>query len=194
MVHIVSGIDYIIVGLGNPGREYENTRHNSGFRAVDFIADKLGVSVSQKKFKAFVCTVGIEGKNVMLLKPQTYMNLSGQAVVEAMRFYKVVPQNTLLIFDDISLPVGKMRIRKEGSHGGQNGVKNIIGLSETNQFPRIRIGVGEKPSPAWDLSDWVLSKFSKDESLSIDEVLCDVYSATKMIISGDIEGAMNKFN
>ena len=190
----MGGIDYIIVGLGNPGKEYENTRHNSGFRAVDFIADKLGTDISQNKFKSLTCTVKIDGKNVMLLKPQTYMNLSGEAVVEAMRFYKVAPENTLLIFDDISLPVGKMRIRKDGSHGGQNGVKNIIALSGTNRFPRIRIGVGEKPSPVWDLADWVLSKFSKDENTLIDEVLCDVYGAVKMIIADDIVGAMNKFN
>ncbi|MBR2578546.1 MAG: aminoacyl-tRNA hydrolase [Clostridia bacterium] len=190
----MSNIDYIIVGLGNPGRQYENTRHNSGFRALDHIANNLGTGIDREKFKSLVCDVNLSGKRVLLLKPQTYMNLSGQAVTEAISFYKVPPENVLLIFDDISLPVGKIRIRKSGSHGGQNGVKNIIALSGSDNFPRIRIGIGEKPSPAWDLSDWVLSKFSKSETDTINETLCDVQSAAEMIVSGEIESAMNKFN
>ncbi|MBR2579155.1 MAG: aminoacyl-tRNA hydrolase, partial [Clostridia bacterium] len=125
----MSNIDYIIVGLGNPGRQYENTRHNSGFRALDYIANNLGADINREKFKSLICDVSLGGKRVLLLKPQTYMNLSGQAVTEAMSFYKVPPENVLIIFDDISLPVGKIRIRKSGSHGGQNGVKNIIALS-----------------------------------------------------------------
>ena len=190
----MSNVDYIIVGLGNPGREYENTRHNSGFRALDYISEQLRCEISQSKFKSLVNTVKIGSANVLLLKPQTYMNLSGQAVVEAMRFYKIPPEKVLIIFDDISLPVGKIRIRESGSHGGQNGVKNIIALSGTNKFPRIRIGVGEKPNPFWDLADWVLSKFSKEENILIDEALCDVYKAAEMIVSGEINAAMNKFN
>ncbi|MDO4199822.1 MAG: aminoacyl-tRNA hydrolase [Clostridia bacterium] len=190
----MSNIDYIIVGLGNPGRQYENTRHNSGFRALDFIASELGVNINRERFKSLTCDANLSGKRILLLKPQTYMNLSGQAVKEAMSFYKVPPENILLIFDDISLPVGKIRIRKSGSHGGQNGVKNIIALSGSDNFPRIRIGVGEKPSPAWDLSDWVLSKFSKSETDTINEALCDARSAAEMIVSGKIESAMNKFN
>lgn len=190
----MSGVDYIIVGLGNPGKNYENTRHNSGFRAIDFIANKLGVNINREKFKSLICDVNLSGKRVLLLKPQTYMNLSGQAVMEAMNFYKVSPENVLLIFDDISLPVGKIRIRKSGSHGGQNGVKNIVALSGSDKFPRVRIGVGEKPNSAWDLADWVLSKFSKSESDAINEALCDVNSAAEMIVAGEIESAMNKFN
>ena len=190
----MSNIDYMIVGLGNPGKKYENTRHNSGFRALDFIAEKLGVSINHEKFQSLTCDATLSEKRVLLLKPQTYMNLSGQAVVEAMNFYKILPENVLLIFDDISLPVGKIRIRKSGSHGGQNGVKNIIALSGSDKFPRIRIGVGEKPNSAWDLADWVLSKFSKSETDSINEALCYVYGAAEMIVGGEIESAMNKFN
>lgn len=190
----MSGVDYILVGLGNPGKQYENTRHNSGFRALDFIANKLGLNINQKKFRSLICSADLNGKKLLLLKPQTYMNLSGEAVIEAMNFYKVSPENVLLIFDDISLPVGKIRVRKSGSHGGQNGVKNIILLSGSDKFPRVRIGIGEKPNPAWDLSDWVLSKFSKSEADVINEALCDVYGAVEMIVRGDIESAMNKFN
>ena len=190
----MAGIDYIIVGLGNPGKEYENTRHNSGFRALDFIANELGTNINQKKFKSLICDASVSGKKVLLLKPQTYMNLSGQAVIEAMNFYKIPPEKVLLIFDDISLPVGKIRIRKSGSHGGQNGVKNIIALAGSDKFPRVRIGVGEKPNSSWDLSDWVLSKFSKSETDAVNEAVCDVYDALKTIIGGDTESAMNKFN
>lgn len=190
----MSSIDYIIVGLGNPGKNYENTRHNSGFKALDFIADKLGVSINREKFKSLVCDARLNEKKVLLLKPQTYMNLSGQAVIEAMSFYKIAPEKVLLIFDDVSLPVGKIRIRKSGSHGGQNGVKNVIALSGSDKFPRVRIGVGEKPDSSWDLADWVLSKFPKNETESINEALCDVYSAAEMIVGGEIESAMNKFN
>lgn len=190
----MANIDYIIVGLGNPGKQYENTRHNSGFKALDFIASKLGANINREKFRSLICDTQFKGKRTLLLKPQTYMNLSGGAVVEAMNFYKIHPENILLIFDDISLPVGKIRIRKSGSHGGQNGVKNIITMSGSDKFPRVRIGVGEKPNPAWDLADWVLSKFSKNETDSINEALCDAYGAAEMIVSGEIEAAMNKFN
>lgn len=190
----MSNIDYIIVGLGNPGKEYENTRHNAGFRALDFISKKLGCEICQNKFKSLVNAVKIGSANVLLLKPQTYMNLSGQAVVEAMKFYKIPAEKVLIIFDDISLPVGKIRIRESGSHGGQNGVKNIIALSGTNKFPRIRIGIGDKPNPFWNLADWVLSKFSGEENILINEALCDVYSAAEMIVNDQINAAMNKFN
>ena len=187
-------VDYIIAGLGNPGKNYENTRHNSGFRALDFIADKLGVNIDRKKFKSLACSTELSGKKVLLLKPQTYMNLSGEAVTEAMNFYKIPPENVLLIFDDINLSVGRIRIRKSGSHGGQNGVRNILSMSGSDKFPRIRIGVGEKPNSAWDLADWVLSKFSKIETDALNEALCDVYNAAEMIVGGEIESAMNKFN
>ncbi len=186
--------DYIVVGLGNPGKEYENTRHNSGFRAVDFISKKFGINFDKSKFKSLVGQGTICSKTVLFLKPQTYMNLSGQAVIEAMNFYKVSSERIILIFDDISLPIGKIRIRKSGSHGGQNGVKNIISLSGTDKFPRIKIGVGEKPNPHWDLSDWVLSKFSKDEACTVDECLSFVCKAVEMIVDGKIDYAMNEFN
>ena len=186
--------DYIVVGLGNPGKEYENTRHNSGFRAVDFMSKKFGVNFDKSKFKSLVGQGTICSKTVLFLKPQTYMNLSGQAVLEAMNFYKVPSERTILIFDDISLPVGKIRIRKSGSHGGQNGVRNIISLSGTDTFPRIKIGVGEKPNPHWDLSDWVLSKFSKEEVSEVDGCLNSVCKAVEMIVDGKIDYAMNEFN
>lgn len=190
----MNSYDYIVVGLGNPGKEYENTRHNSGFKAIDFISSKLGIKVDKSKFKALVGEGNLNEKKFLLLKPQTYMNLSGQAVIEAMNFYKIPAEKTIVIFDDISLSVGKIRIRKSGSHGGQNGVKNILALSGSDKFPRIKIGIGEKPNPHWDLSDWVLSRFTEEENSVISECLDSVYDALKMMISGDIDGAMNKFN
>lgn len=189
-----SSIDYIIVGLGNVGREYENTRHNAGFITIDILADDLGVNINKLKFKSLCCTANIEGKKILLLKPQTYMNLSGQAVTEAMSFYKIPPEKVIIIFDDISLDVGKMRIRKKGSDGGQNGMKNIIYLSGSDAFPRIKIGIGAKPNPNWNLADWVLSHFTKEESVKITDTAKNACEAVKLMINGEIDKAMNKFN
>ena len=185
---------YIIAGLGNPTREYEKTRHNVGFDTIDVLADRLNTSVDEKKFKGLYGRGIIAGEKVILLKPQTFMNLSGQAVVLLMSFYKVPPENVILIYDDISLPVGKIRIRKQGSHGGHNGVKNIVALSGSQSFPRIKVGIGEKPNENWDLADWVLSKFSNDEMNLIENNMPKIYDALDLIVQGKIDRAMNNFN
>lgn len=190
----MSGIDYILVGLGNPGKEYEKTRHNIGFMALDFVSKKLNIDFNIQKFKSSYGLGNFKDKKVILLKPQTFMNLSGQAVVLLMSFYKVPPENVILIYDDISLPVGKIRIRKQGSHGGHNGVKNIVALSGSQSFPRIKVGIGEKPNENWDLADWVLSKFSNDEMNLIENNMPKIYDALDLIVQGKIDRAMNNFN
>ena len=152
-------VEYIVVGLGNAGTKYEGTRHNAGFIALDHLSQQLGVKIDRIKFKSLVTTCTISDKKVLLMKPSTYMNNSGLAVTEAMNFYKIPPENVIVIFDDISLETGKMRIRRKGSDGGHNGIKNIIYLSGSDQFPRIKLGVGHKPEK-WDLADWVLSHFT----------------------------------
>ena len=184
----------MVVGLGNPDKKYENTRHNTGFICLDKVAQKFGANVNRIKFKSLVgeCTIG--GKKVLLMKPQTYMNNSGQAVVEAMNFYKIPAENVVLIFDDISLDVGKMRIRRKGSDGGQNGVKNIIYLSGKDTFPRIKVGIGKKPHPDYDLAKWVLSKFSGDEIKLIDQMADNCCEALPYILEGNVDKAMNLFN
>ena len=186
--------EYLIVGLGNPDRKYENTRHNCGWLALDYIANKLGCKIYKIKFKSFVGEVNIDKKNVLLMKPTTYMNNSGQAVVEAMGFYKIKPENVIVIFDDISLDVGKMRIRQKGSDGGQKGMRSIIYLSGSDAFPRIKIGIGAKPNPKWDLADWVLSKFTDDERKTLDKMFENAYEAVKLITEGKIDRAMNLYN
>ena len=159
---------FLIVGLGNPGRKYEKTRHNIGFDTVDVIADRYGISIREKKYKALVGTGVIEGTKVLLAKPQTYMNLSGESVAEIVNFYKLDPESEMLvIFDDISLAPGNLRVRKKGSAGGHNGIKSIIAYLQTQNFMRIKIGVGEKPK-GWDLADYVLGHFSKEER----EIMC----------------------
>ena len=190
----MSNLEYMIVGLGNPGKEYEKTRHNAGFLTLDFLADKYNCSVSTSKFNALIGNCEILGKKVLLMKPQTYMNLSGNAVLSTMSFYKIPPERIILIFDDISFDVGKLRIRKKGSHGGQNGVKNIISLAKSENFPRIKIGVGGKPNEFWDLADWVLSKFSKEEFLKLESVFKNASIAIELIISGEIKKAMSLYN
>ena len=176
-----SSIEYMVVGLGNPDKKYENTRHNTGFICLDKIAEKFSCDVNRIKYKSLVGECTIDGKKVLLMKPQTYMNNSGQAVVEAMNFYKIPPENVILIFDDISLDVGKMRIRRKGSHGGQNGVKNIIYLSGKDTFPRIKVGIGKKPHPDYDLAAWVLSKFTGDEIKLIDKMADNCCEAIKIM-------------
>ena len=185
------GVEYLIVGLGNPDKKYENTRHNCGWMAIDHLADKLGCKVNKIKFKSFVGECRINNKRALLMKPTTYMNNSGQAVVEAMNFYKLPPENVIVIFDDISLDVGKMRIRQKGSDGGQKGMRSIIYLSGKDTFPRIKIGIGAKPNPDWDLADWVLSRFSKDEGKLLEEMFDNADDAIALMVDGKIDRAMN---
>ena len=189
-----SSVEYMVVGLGNPDKKYENTRHNTGFICLDKVAEKFGANVNRIKFKSLVGECTIDGKKVLLMKPQTYMNNSGQAVVEAMNFYKIPAENVVLIFDDISLDVGKMRIRRKGSDGGQNGVKNIIYLSGKDTFPRIKVGIGKKPHPDYDLAKWVLSKFSNDEIKLIDQMAENCCEALPYILDSNVYKAMNLFN
>ena len=185
---------FVIVGLGNPDKKYEGTRHNIGFDAIDALSRKYNIPVKEKKHKALVGTGAIEGCRVMLVKPLTYMNLSGESVGEIMNFYKLDPEEELLvIFDDISLAPGNIRIRKKGSAGGHNGIKSIIAHTGTMNFKRIKIGVGEKPKD-WDLADYVLGRFDASDRRKVDDAIADAMEATKRIACDDIDGAMNDFN
>ena len=190
---LAGSVEYIVVGLGNSGTKYENTRHNAGFIAVDNLAQKLGVKIDRIKYKSLVTTCTIEDKKVLLMKPSTYMNNSGLAVVEAMNFYKIPPENVIVLFDDISLDVGKMRIRRKGSDGGHNGIKNIIYLSGSDKFPRIKMGVGHKPEK-WDLADWVLSRFTDSELGILEETADKAVQAVELMLNGQTDKAMNLFN
>lgn len=187
-------IDYIIAGLGNPGREYENTRHNAGFLALDVLALKYGCKVNRIRFKGRTGECTISGRRCLLLRPSTFMNLSGQSVTGAMQFYKIPPERTVILFDDISLDMGAMRIRRKGSDGGHNGMKNIIYLSGSDRFPRIKLGIGKKPHPDYALKDWVLSRFSRQELEELQPVLDRTAEAVGLIVGGDIDEAMNRFN
>lgn len=187
-------VEFLIVGLGNPGRQYENTRHNAGFITLDVIAEKAGARVDRIKFKGLCGEGMLGGKKVLFLKPSTFMNLSGQSVQEAMSFYKLPPEKVLVIFDDISLDPGKLRIRRKGSDGGHNGIKNIIYLSGKDTFPRIKMGVGKKPNPGWDLADWVLSRFSPADCKALDPVLDHAAEAVSLIVNGKLQEAQNRFN
>lgn len=190
----VGAIEYLLVGLGNPGKEYEGTRHNTGFMAIDKIAGDAGVKLDRLKFKGLCASTTFGGKKVLLLKPSTFMNLSGQSVTEAMHFYKLPPEKVIVFFDDISLPCGHLRIRRKGSDGGHNGMKNILYLSGSDQFPRIKIGVGKKPNPQWDLADWVLSHFSTDEMKLMDESTKNAAAAAALMVNDKIDEAMNRYN
>lgn len=187
-------VSHIIVGLGNPGDKYRYTRHNAGFLAMSYISQKLNIDISKSKFKALCSECVIGGKRVLLMLPQTFMNLSGEAVRAAMDFYKIPIENVLVIFDDTCLACGKLRIRKSGSAGGHNGLKSIIEHAGSDAFPRIKIGVGEKPHPEMDLADWVLSTFTKDEQKALFDKFENVYKASELIVKDDITGAMNNYN
>ena len=185
---------YLIVGLGNPGKEYDGTRHNIGFAAVDYIADKYNIELNRIKFKGVFGEGLINGKKVILLKPTTYMNLSGDSVREFVNFYKLSPEEIIVVCDDINLPVGGIRIRKKGSDGGQKGLRSIIGQLGYDNFTRVRVGVGEKPA-GWDLAKHVLSKFTDDEKDDIISGITDAAEAVSIIVkTGDVDKAMNKFN
>ena len=189
-----SSIDYIIVGLGNYGLKYENTRHNMGFICIDRLANELFAKFNKHKFKSIICEANYKNKKLLLIKPQTYMNNSGEALVEAMRFYKLQPEDVIIIFDDISLPLGTLRLRRTGSDGGQKGMRSIIELSGSSDFKRIKVGIGEKPHPDYELTDWVLSKFTKKEEKTVKETAEAAAKATICIITEGIDNAMNKYN
>lgn len=189
-----SNILWIIAGLGNPEPKYEITRHNAGFLAIDRIADNANVSIKKMKFHALIGEAELGGERCLLLKPLTYMNKSGEAIAEAMRYYQIPPERVLILFDDISLDPGKLRIRQKGSAGGHNGIKSIIEMTKSSDFPRIKIGVGKKPHPDYDLADWVLSKFKKDELPLMDEAFTNAADAAAMIVSGNVDRAMNRYN
>lgn len=187
-------VEYIIAGLGNPGTEYENTRHNVGFMTIDTLCEKYKVSCKKLKFKSLTCDVMIAGKRCLIMKPSTFMNKSGEAVTEAMNFYKIPPERTIIVFDDISLEPGKMRIRRKGSDGGHNGIKNIIYLSGSDMFPRIKMGVGAKPHPDYNLADWVLGHFSKEDGEKLEQCFQNAVSALELMVDGKTDQAMNKYN
>ncbi|MBP3633005.1 MAG: aminoacyl-tRNA hydrolase [Oscillospiraceae bacterium] len=189
-----SGCDWMIVGLGNPGKEYEFTRHNVGFRATDLVAGLFKTKIDRLKFKALTRMVTVQGRKILLVQPQTYMNASGAAVGALASYYKVKPERILVIFDDISLPPGRIRIRKDGSAGGHNGIKSIIQSLGSDQFPRIKIGVGAKPHPDYDLADWVLSRFSAQEEKALAPALENAANAAVMILEKGLEKAASEYN
>lgn len=185
---------FIIAGLGNPTDRYVNTRHNVGFKVIDELAERNNIPLNNKKFKAVCGSGSINGSKVLLLKPQTFMNLSGESIREAIDFYKIDPDSELLIiYDDISLDVGQLRIRAKGSAGGHNGIKSIIASTGTQNFSRIKVGVGEKPE-GFDLADYVLSVFPEAERQAIEEGICDAAKATELLLTDGIEAAMNQYN
>lgn len=186
--------EFIVAGLGNPDRKYTLTRHNSGFLCVDMLSEKLGFTVNKLKFKSLLGDVTINGHRCIVMKPQTYMNNSGEAIRECASFYKIPPEKIIIICDDTNLDVGKMRIRRKGSDGGQNGVKSIIYHLNSNNFPRVKIGVGKKPHPDYDLGDWVLSEFKKDELKTLEPTLENACKAVELIVSGETDKAMNLYN
>ena len=186
--------EFIIVGLGNPGVAYENTRHNAGFLAIDALEKKYSFTPNEHKFNAVCNRAVIGGKSCLIMRPQTFMNKSGEAISDAMDFYEIDPENIIVIYDDISLDVGAMRIRRKGSAGGHNGMKSIIALCGTQDFPRVKIGIGAKPHPDYDLADWVLSRFSDEDMKKLSEVFNHTAEAVELIIKGETGEAMNRFN
>lgn len=187
-------VEYIIVGLGNPGKQYEGTRHNVGFMALDFLASSLGARVERLKFQSLTGDAAIAGKRVLLMKPHTYMNLSGQAVRDAAAFHKIPMDKVLVVADDVSLPVGSLRIRKKGSDGGHNGLKNIIYLTGRDDFPRVKIGVGQKPHPDYDMVDWVLGRFPTEDMETISALIRDIPPICEHFVRGELDRAMSKYN
>ena len=187
-------VEYIIAGLGNPGTQYEDTRHNCGYMAVETLAEGTNAEIKRLKFKSLTAEISLAGKRCLLMKPTTFMNLSGDAVEEAASFYKIPPENVIVIYDDVSLDVGRLRIRSKGSDGGHNGMKSIILRLNSDNFPRIRIGAGKKPHPDYDLADWVLSRFSKAEGEKLEPALKNAAKAAELIVGGKINEAMNLYN
>lgn len=189
-----AGVEWIVVLLGNPGQRFTGTRHNVGFMTGDALERLLDVKIDRIKFKALVRQVKIDGRGVLLMKPQTYMNLSGDAVQQAMAFYKVALDHVIVVSDDISLPVGKLRVRRSGSAGGHNGLKDIIAKCGGERFPRVKIGVGAKPNPEMDMADWVLSTFKNGDAEEIERAVKSAAEAVLSVICEGVDKAMNKFN
>ena len=189
-----SNESWLIVGLGNPGKEYERTRHNAGFRAIDILADKLGCRIDKGKFQGLYGQTVYGGRKVYLLKPQTYMNLSGRSVLQLSAYFNIPPQRIIVLFDDISLPPGRLRIRADGSAGGHNGIKSIISEVGSQSFPRVKIGVGSKPNPEFDLADWVLSTFSAKEEKDLQFALSNAADAALCVIDHGVPESANRFN
>ncbi|MEG2719780.1 MAG: aminoacyl-tRNA hydrolase [Oscillospiraceae bacterium] len=186
--------EFIVAGLGNPDRKYALTRHNSGFLCVDMLSEKYNFKINRIKFKSLIADTVIEGHSCIVMKPQTYMNNSGEAIREAADFYKIPPQNIIIIFDDISLDIGLLRIKRKGSDGGHNGIKSIIYHLSNDVFPRIKIGVGEKPHPDYDLAAWVLTEFKGNEITELKKALENACLAVPLMLSGNVDEAMNKYN
>lgn len=190
----VQPVEWLVVGLGNPGKKYENTRHNTGFRVMDALCAKHNVRCDRARFQALTGEATLGGHRVLLVKPQTFMNLSGEAVKAAADFYKIPPEHILVMFDDISLPVGTLRIRPKGSAGGQNGVKNIIAQLGSDKFPRIKVGIGAKPHPDYDLADWVLSNVTADELPAMNDAVNRAVLAVSELIENGVPSATQKYN
>ena len=186
--------DWLVAGLGNPGIRYENTRHNAGFIAADKLSEKYGFDINKHKFEALCGEFSVDGRRILVIKPQTYMNNSGRAVTAAAAFYKIPADRFILMHDDISLDVGKIRMRRKGSDGGQRGMRDIIELCGTDELMRIKIGVGKKPHPDYDLADWVLSKFPPEQKSDLEKAIENAATAVKAIITNGIDFAMNKYN
>jgi len=190
----MGGTDFLVVGLGNPGREYELTRHNVGFLTIDELAERKQIPVQKLKHRALTNSVSYGDVTALLMKPVTYMNLSGESVGEAARFLKIPPERILVISDDTDLPVGKLRVRRKGSAGGHNGLKSLIAHLGTDQFPRIKIGVGGKPHPDYDMADWVLGRFPPNDLVLIQEAVQGAADAVELILTQGVEAAMGRFN
>ena len=188
------GVEWLVVGLGNPGDKYEGTRHNAGFMVIDQLAEGLKIPVQRLKFKALTNTAEIAGHKVLLMKPVTYMNLSGEAVGEAAAFYKVPPERILVLSDEVSLAPGKIRVRRSGSAGGHNGLKDIIAHLGTDQFPRIRVGVGQKPHPDYDMADWVLGRFQGEDKKAVEAAVERAAGAVECLIEKGVDQAMGRYN
>ena len=188
------GVNWLVVCLGNPGEKYENTRHNVGFLVADELAERHNVPIQRLKFRALTNTITVGGEKVLLMKPVTYMNLSGEAVHEAAAFYKVPPERILVISDEVALAPGKLRVRRSGSAGGHNGLKNIIAHLGSDQFPRIRLGVGSKPHPDYDMADWVLGRFQGEDKKAVEEAVKRAADAAECLIREGVDRAMNQYN
>ncbi len=188
------GAEWLIAGLGNPGPKYDGTRHNAGFMALDYLAGEWGARVTRAKFEGLYDTVTVDGRKAALLKPQTFMNLSGHSVGALADFFKIPPQRVIVLCDDVTQAPGKLRIRPSGSAGGHNGLKDIIACLGSQEFPRVRIGVGEKPHPDYDLADWVLGRFSAEDRKALESRFADIGDAVRLILDGRLGEAQNRYN
>lgn len=187
-------IKYIIAGLGNPGPKYANTRHNAGFKAIDLLAKEEGFEIKKSKFQSLIADEMIADKRCLIMKPQTMMNLSGEAIMQAAEYYDIPNENIIILYDDINLDIGKTRIRRKGSAGGHNGIKSIISCLGSEDFPRVKIGVDKKPNENYDLIGWVLGEFPKEKTQELNKALKNATESVKLIINDDIDTAMNKYN